>query len=480
LKELSSVDAVGQAELVRRGSVSALELVEAAIARIEAVNPVLNALVTPLYEKARREAMSVDPSLPLAGVPYVLKDHFTASACDPLSEGTRVLKDLRWAPDHDSHYVTKMRAAGCVLIGKTNLSEFALRATTEPAAWGPCRNPWDTTRSPGGSSGGSGAAVAAGMVPIGHATDAGGSIRIPAGLNGAVGLKPSRGRISQGPDFGDVWANGAWCLGAITRSVRDAAAALDAVSGYMPGDPYTAPPPQAPYLNEVGVLPGRLRVGFLARAAEGFPAIDAEVADGVKATAALLEELGHDVVEAHPDDLDRQMDDALTGFMGIAGSGVGWILNYWSKAIGRTIRQNDVEPATWAMMSLGEHFTGRAFLDAVESTAAFTRRIVAWWNEFDLLLTPTTAVPAFELGALDADDPVEGLRRSSAVTGGFTVPFNITGQPAVSLPLHWTSAGLPAGMQFVAAYGREDLLIRVASQLEAARPWTDRKPPLRA
>lgn len=474
----SQLDAVGHADLVRTGAASAAELVEAAIARIEALNPELNAVVTPLFDKARAEAGRVQSGLPLAGVPYVLKDHLTCSAGDPMSDGIRAVREARWAPDHDSHYVTRMRAAGAVLVGKSNLPELALRPTTEPEAWGPTRNAWDPTRSAGGSSGGSGVAVASGMVPVGHATDAGGSIRIPASFNGAVGLKPSRGRVSQGPDTGDMWANGSWFVGAITRTVRDTAAVLDVVSGYEPGDPVTAPPPARPFADEVGADPGRLRVGFLARTVEGYPDLDPEVAEGVHATARQLEGLGHEVEEAHPGALDRQLDGVLDGFMGMVGSGVGWNLDRWSQRIGRPLGQADVEATTWLIKTSGDALTGAGFVDAMDRIHSYARAVAGWWGGYDLLLTPTMAAPAplLDTAGLAASDPAGALSGAAASTGGFTIPFNITGQPAISLPLHRTSAALPVGMQLVAAYAREDLLLRVAAQLEAVAPWADRRP----
>ncbi len=316
------------------------------------------------------------------------------------------------------------------------------------------------------------------MVPIGHATDAGGSIRIPASYNGVVGLKPSRGRVSQGPDTGDMWANGSWFLGAITRTVRDTAAVLDVLSGYEPGDPVTAPPPVRPYAEEVGADPGRLRVGFLARTVEGYPDLDSEVADGLVATARLLESLGHEVEEAHPDALDHQLDGVLDGFMGMVGSGVGWNLDRWSQRLGRPLGQADVEATTWLIKTSGDAMTGAGFIAAMDGIQSYARRVASWWDGHDLLLTPTMATPAplLDTAGLAASDPAGALSGAAASTGGFTIPFNITGQPAISLPLHWTAGGLPVGMQLVAAYGREDLLFRVAAQLEVAAPWVDRRP----
>ncbi|RNL62876.1 amidase [Nocardioides marmoriginsengisoli] len=321
--------------------------------------------------------------------------------------------------------------------------------------------------------------MAAGLVPVAHATDAGGSIRIPSSLTGTVGLKPSRGRVSQGPEVGDAFLNGSWYLGAITSTVRDAAAVLDAVSGYMPGDPFCAPPPERTFLSEVGRSSERLRIGFMQRAADGYDPIHSEVRAGTVATAELLAEMGHEVVEAHPAALDHQ--DVLEAFMAVVGSGVGWLLDRWSSVLGRPIVESDVEPGTWMMLESTRSVTGSQFIASVERTTRFGREVASWWDEYDVLLTPTMAVPAFELGALDAPgDPAEATRRSVAITGGFTVPFNVSGQPAISLPLHLTAAGLPYGLQFVARYGREDVLFRLAAELEQATPWAQRVPAVHA
>ena len=481
--DLAWVDGVGQAELVRTGEVAAAEVVEAAIARIERVNPMINAIATPLYDKARREASAPDlRERPLGGVPYVLKDHLSGSAGDPMYEGMRFLRDLGWVERADSHVVTRYRDGGFVLVGKANLPELAMSITTESVAYGPCRNPWDTTRSVGGSSGGSAAAVAAGLVPIAHATDAGGSIRIPSSMCGVVGLKPSRGRTSQGPALGDVWSSGSWHVHAITRSIRDTAAVLDVTSGYLAGDPFTAPPPTRPFATEVGADPGRLRVGFMARTPVGFSGLHDECRQAVVATAHLLESLGHHVEEAHPQSIDQMADAPMEAFVGVAGSGVAWMLDRWSRITGREIGPDDVEPYTWALVQLSKDLTGSQLLEALEAIIAAGRSFAGWWDEgYDLLVTPTIAVPPYELGFLDAspENPLESLLKAGAVTP-YTGAYNMSGQPAVSLPLHWSAEGLPIGVQLGAAYGREDVLLRVGSQLETAQPWADRRPPVQA
>jgi amidase len=473
-------DATALADLVRRREASPRELVDAAIARIERLNPRLNAVITPRFDRARAEAASGDiPDGPFRGVPFLLKDLGCHSAGDPYHAGMRLLRDLRWVEPSDTYLAAKFRAAGFVFLGKTNTPELGPLPTTEPEAYGPTRNPWDPDRSPGGSSGGSAAAVAAGMVPVAHANDGGGSIRIPASACGLVGLKPSRGRTSLGPDAGEVWA-GMAVEHVVTRSVRDTAAVLDAVAGYMPGDPYVAPPPARPYGDEVGASPGRLRVGLLARVPAGAGLeVHPECQRAVDDTGRLLASLGHVVEEAHPPALDdpQALDAALT----VVTAWTARDLAYWSARTGRTIGPGDVEPLIWAVADVGRTPTAVDYIRAVEYLQGHTRRLAAWWAEgFDLLLTPTLFEPPPPLGHFTVrEEPLRGFALAGAFVA-FTLPFNMSGQPAVSLPLHWSPEGLPIGVQLIAAYGREDALLRVAAQLEMARPWRDRLPPIRA
>jgi amidase len=478
--ELASMDATAQADMVRRREASPAELVEAAIGRIERLNPTLNAVITPLFEKARATAASRTlPDGPFRGVPFLLKDLVCHSAGDPYHAGMRVLRDLGWVEAHDTYLAGKFRAAGFIFLGRTNVPELGPLPTTEPVAHGPTRNPWDTARSPGGSSGGSAAAVASGMVPAAHANDGGGSIRIPASECGLVGLKPSRGRVSQGPDGAEMWA-GMAIEHVVTRSVRDTAAILDAVAGYMPGDPYVAPPPLRPYHTEVGADPGRLRIGVLARAPGGEPAVHPECTRAVEVAMRQLESLGHEVVDSWP----RALEDveANRASLAVVTSWTARDLEYWSERTGRTIGPADVEPMIWSVAEIGRTCSAVQYIRAVEELHAFTRRVSAWWHEgFDLLLTPTLPEPPPRLGEFDPtpEDPLHGFARAGAFVT-FTMPFNMTGQPAISLPLHWSSDGLPIGVQLVAAYGREDVLVRVAAQLEAAAPWATRRPPVYA
>ena len=478
--DLSHLDATAQAALVRGGEVSPSELVEAAIARIEAVNPQLNAVITPLYEGARAQAASASlPDGPFRGVPFLLKDLSAHSAGDPFHEGMAFLKKRSWTESEDTALAARFRAAGLVVVGKANTPELGILPTTEPAAYGPTRNPWDPTRSTGGSSGGSAAAVAAGLVPIAHANDGGGSIRIPASECGLVGLKPTRGRVSSGPEFGDVMG-GLTCELVVSRSVRDTAAALDAVHGMEPGDPFTAPDPTRPFLDEVGAEVGALRIGVLTASPGGAVTVHPDCVAATEAAARLLESLGHHVEVSHPKALDHP--DYTAHFITNWAAGSAWSLDYWSRRTGVEIGPEDVEPLTWALADLGRSSTAAQWLGAREWLQVNSREVAAWWTEgHDLLLTPTIAEPPPVLGTFDSppDNPLHGLFRAAEVVP-FTPPFNVTGQPAISLPLHWNADGLPIGVQLVAAFGREDLLLRVAAQLEAAQPWADRRPPIHA
>jgi amidase len=476
---LATLDATAQADLVRKGEVSPVELVDAAIARIERIDAQLNAVILPSFEKAREQVRGGHiGGGPFRGVPFLLKDLGAHLAGDPLHAGMRFLRDLDWREPGDTHLAVKLRDAGFVFLGRTNTPELGLLPTTEPEAYGPTRNPWDAARSPGGSSGGAAAAVASGMVPVAHASDGGGSIRIPASHCGLVGLKPSRGRNSFGPDLGERWA-GLSAEHVVSRSVRDAAAILDATAGWMPGDPYTAPPPARPFASEVGAPPGRLRIGLMSRPAGG-AAIDPDCVAAAEDAAGLLRSLGHEVEVSHPQ---------ATGGPGIGRAVVTVIacctaraLDACSQKTGRTIGANDVEPLTWAVAEMGRAVGAAAYIAALATIHVETRRIAAWWSSgFDLLLTPTVGEPAPELGQFHStpEHPFTGWMRAVPFSS-FTSTFNATGQPAISLPLFWNQRGLPIGVQLVAAYGREDLLLRVASQLEEARPWRDRRPPIHA
>lgn len=475
-----TIDATEQARLVRDGEASPSELVDDAIERLERLNPQLNAVIHPLLDQAREAAASELPDGPFRGVPYLVKDFSCYMAGVPVHEGMRAVRDAGHVADHDMLMTERLRQAGLVILGRTNTPELGILPTTEPVAFGPTRNPWDLGRSPGGSSGGSAAAVAAGIVAAAHGNDGGGSIRIPASHCGLVGLKPSRARVSLAPDFGDVF-NGLVVDLALTRSVRDAAGILDAMHGPASGDPYAAPPPDRPYIEEVGADPGRLRIGLMTAPPGGQFETHPECVAAAEGAATLLEGLGHNVERSHPSELDDQ--EQIANFLVRWTAGVDWNLKYWSAAIGRELGEADVEPCTWALAEQGRTHSGGDLLRAIEHAQASSRRTASWWAEdgFDLLLTPTCGEPPPLLGEFDAppDNPVAPIVRAIPFAT-FTAPFNTTGQPAISLPLHVTADGLPVGVQLVASYGREDLLLRVAAQLEEASPWAELMPPVHA
>lgn len=480
MDELASLDATGQADLIRTGQTTAVELVESAIERIEKLNIELNAVIHPLYDKARAATTSPElPEGPFRGVPMVIKDLGATTQGDPYHAGMHFLKELAWHEQDDSHVVRKFRAAGFVVVGKTNTPELGILPTTEPEAHGPTRNPWDPTRSTGGSSGGSAAAVASGMVPIAHANDGGGSIRIPASECGLFGLKPSRGRVSAGPEGG---VSGFLAIDhVVTRSVRDSAAVLDLISGWMPGDLYVAPPPARPFAEELGADPGRLRIGVLTRAPGGIGDIHADCRRAVEEAASLLQDLGHIVEDDAPIGLD---DPDLVGqFLTLWTVGQAYQLDHWSRKANRRISRHDVEALTWALAEMGRAYTAVDLMRTQEILLRVATRVALWFSDsgFDLLLTPTLAEPPPPLGEFDPTpgDPLRPIFRAAAITP-FTPMFNTTGQPAMSVPLHWSDDDLPIGVQFAAAYGREDVLLRLASQLEEARPWRHRRPGIHA
>jgi amidase len=464
------LDATAQAALIASGEVAAHELTQAAIDRIDKVDGTINAVIHRRFEKALAEVDAGLPPGPFRGVPFLIKDLFADSAGDPAHQGNRALKEAGWTAQRDSWLVGRLRAAGFAFLGRTNTPEFGLVPVTEPQAYGACRNPWDPSRSPGGSSGGSAAAVAAGMVPVAHASDGGGSIRIPASMCGLVGLKPSRGRTTLGPD-GDESALSVQHV--VARSVRDTAALLDVLRGPGPGDMVTAPPPARPYLSEVTVRPAPLRIGTL-DSRPGAP-VDPECRAAVNSTALLLEQLGHFVSDDHPE-IDGEASRSF---------GARWVvnarvrLNWLGRLLGREVNADDVEPLTWAMASVGASVAGADYAAAVASGSVLARKFGLWWEDHDLLVTPTLGELPPLIGELEPppDDPFATQERTGRLVP-FTTHFNVTGQPAISLPLHVSASGLPVGVQIVAAYGREDLLIQVAAQLEEAAPWQDRRPPI--
>ncbi len=479
--DLAMLDATAQAELVRRRELTPLDLVDAAIARIEKLNPAVNAVITPTFERARERATSAAlPAGPFRGVPFLMKDLDNCTAGEPFHCGMRFLRDLAYVADHDAYLAERFSAAGLISLGKTNTPELGLTVTTEPEAYGPSRNPWNLDHSTGGSSGGSAAAVACGMVPAAHASDGGGSIRIPASECGLVGLKPSRGRVSLGPDYAEYWS-GLVISHVVTRSVRDSAAILDAVSTPDPGDPYVAPAPRRPFVAEVGTNPGKLRMGVMARMPAGAGQLHPDCKAAVEAAAKLCEGLGHRVEYTHPEALDR-FEEVTMHFSHIVTAWTASGLDEWSKLTGRPITAASVERTTWELAELGRHISAPQYVTTAKWLGRYTREMAAWWGGgFDVLVTPTIAEPPPPLGALTPSAGDAGAATTRILhLMPFTPAFNMTGQPAVSLPLHWNAAGLPIGVQFAAAYGREDVLVRLAAQLEEASPWAQKWPPVHA
>ena len=474
--DLARLDAVAQAALVRSGEVSPLELVDAAIGRIEALNPQLNAVIHERFERARDEAASPDlPDGPFRGVPFLLKDLWPTSAGDPFHMGIKAFKEAGYIHPEDANLTKRYREAGFVIVGRTNTPELGLVATTEPLAYGPTHNPWSLDHGPGGSSGGSAAAVASGMVPCANASDGGGSIRIPAAMCGLVGLKPSRGRGSMGP-LRDEW--GVSVQHVVSHSVRDTAAVLDATWAPFPGDGVIAPAPGRPWLDEIGVTEP-LRIGVLDHALGGVPT-HAECTASARRGAELAAALGHHVEEAYPAEMDRMAEHGpLVTTMWAVGATAS--LLSLAPLLGRELTEDDVEPGTWALAEWGNSASAVELASAQGKMAVVRRALAAWWEDYDLLITPTTAAPPPLLGQLVAtdDEPLRGLIGSTPYAT-FTAVFNQSGQPAISLPLHRTADGLPVGTQVVAAYGREDLLIRIAAQLEAQVGWADERAPIHA
>ena len=388
------------------------------------------------------------------------------------------MRDAHFVAPHDTYLGAKFKAAGFICVGKTNTPELGLITTTEPEAFGPSHNPWDLARSTGGSSGGSAAAVAARMVAVAHANDGGGSIRIPASECGLVGLKPSRGRVSFGPDTGDGW-HGFAIEHVVTRSVRDTAAVLDQIAGNMPGDPYSAPPQHGPFIQDVGAELGRLCIGLMKRTPLGSPPMHPDCLAAVEDAAQALQSLGHNVEESHPATMD-ECQSIMEPFVSVISGHTALVLEQLGVVFGRKITAEDVEPWTWFLAELGFGLSATRYLAAIQVLQVMSRRLTQWWADgFDLLLIPTLAAPPPPLGALviTRDRLAEGARRLLEFSP-FCAFSNISGQPAISLPLFWNSSNLPIGVQLVANFGREDLLIRVAAQLEQARPWKDRRPPV--
>lgn len=479
------LDATAHAELIASGEATAVELVDAAIERIEALDQTtpegadgpINAVVMRWFEHAREQAAAVDAGAlegaPFRGVPFLLKDLWAEYEGFPMSNGNAALKEAMLPAPESSTLVDRFVDAGLMMLGRTNSPELGSLPVTEPEAWGPTRNPWNLGHTCGGSSGGAAAAVAAGMVPIAHASDGGGSIRIPASCGGLFGLKTSQGRITQGPVRTETGFSVQFC---VSRSVRDSARLLDAVHGPGVGDTVIAPAPERSYADELGVDPGRLRIGLLDAHPSG-GTMHPDCVTAVREAATMLEGLGHDVSHGHPAVLD---DPTFTPrFMAVWASMMASGIDACSATLGRELTADDVEPVNWAQREWAQALSATDFNTGMAAIAQYRRDVQSWWDVdgWDLMLSPTLNEPPTPIGEHLAQpgDPMAGMKRAAQFVA-YTPPFNTSGQPAISLPLTWNADGLPIGIQLVAAYGREDLLFRVAAQLEAAHPWADRRP----
>jgi amidase len=492
-KEYDQYDGLGLAELVRRKEVSPAEICEEAITRIECVNPALNAVITPMYDLARKALEKPLPDGPFTGVPFLLKDLLGDFAGVRQTMGSKACKN--YIPTQDSELVKRYKQAGLVILGKTNTPEFGLMGVTEPELHGPTRNPWNTDHTPGGSSGGSAAAVASGMVPLASANDGAGSIRIPASCCGLFGLKVSRGRTPSGPVHGQTW-QGAVVEHVISRTVRDSAAILDATQGADVGALYIIAPPSRPYMDEIEQSPGRLRIAFNTQSPIDTP-VHPECIRAVEHTVGLLEELGHELEEARPEIDGRALAKSLiTMYSGV----IAETMDELKSVLGRKAKPSDVEAITWTIGLLGRTYSAVHFVKAMNEWELAARIMGRFHETYDIYLTPTLAYPPVRIGEL-APKPVElallktinllglgrllinsGITEKLAVESLAKMPFtqlaNFTGQPAMSVPLYWTADQLPCGVHFMGRYGDEATLLRLAAQLENAQPWFDKRPPV--
>ena len=483
-------DGLGLAELVRQKQVSPLEVVEAAVERIERYNPALNAVIYKMYESARETAKKPLPDGPFAGVPMLLKDLLATVEGIPTSSGNKLWKNI--PARQDSELVRRWKKAGVILLGKTNTPEFGLTPFTESLALGPARNPWDTSRTPGGSSGGSAAAVAARMVPFASGGDGGGSIRIPASACGLFGMKPTRGRTPIGPEIGEAW-NGFAIEHILSRSVRDSAAMLDATQGSDIGAPYAAPG-AGNFLEAVSQAAGKLRIAFSGKPLLG-KNVSPDVLKGLESSVKLLQELGHEVIEDAPL-IDGEAFSLA--FVKILAAEMRADIEEAARAAGKKVSVDDFDPASFGLGMLGSALSAEEYASASRYLQKSARQVSQFFESYDMLLTPVLSQPPVEIGALQ---PVPAEKALISVLGRingggllkmlgiikplaaqtfefipWTPVFNVTGQPAMSVPLHWTESGLPVGMHFVGKFGDEASLFRLAGQLEQAYPWRDKIP----
>ena len=464
-------DATALAGLVAKREVAPKEILETAIARAEQVNPAINAIVHKQYEQARKAVAAGLPDGPLKGVPYLIKDLGFFEKGEPATFGSSLFAN--YVADHDTAYVRRCKQAGLVFMGRSSSPEFGLSPNTEPRLYGSCRNPWNLEHSAGGSSGGAAAAVIAGILPMAHATDGGGSIRIPAAQCGLFGLKPSRGRISLAPDAGEGW--GGLSIGhVVSRSVRDSALMLDCTSGPEPGDPYAAPTPEHTFVAAIARPPGKLRIALMRGDHRGGK-LHPECTKAVEGAAKLCQSLGHIVEEADPR-LDlvslRAHNSAIAAANTARALGLRW------KALGREPNQKDIEASTWAAYQRGLKVSAVEYVEAIAAAHAMGRKLAAFLGSYDAILSTTLPGPPPKLGYFDTNGDVQTFADRVTEYLSITPLHNATGTPAMSVPLHWTADGLPVGVHFAGRYGDEATLLRLAAQLETAQPWFDRIPRL--
>lgn len=496
--EYDQFDGTGLAELMKEGKISSIEVCEEAIRRAENLNPKLNAIITKTYDLAKEMAKISRKEAPFCGVPFLLKDAHHALKGFPMSSGSVLLKS--YTPPYDSEIVSRFKKGGLVILGKTNTPEFKLAYFTEPKAFGPTRNPWNLDYSCGGSSGGSAAAVAAHIVPLASATDEGGSIRVPASYCGLFGFKPSRGRNPVGPDFDEEW-DGMSHSHVITRSVRDSAAVLDAVSGFENGAPYGIFNNERPFIQEVDIEPRKLRIAFYIRPAYGRD-VHPECVRAVEQTCALLGSLGHEVVEEEPDYKEEEV--ALNWFIVLMGNATA-LIDKLIRIYGPSAVRNGLELSSYSLYSIGQTLKVLDFIKAKHRWRQLGTTMDQMMDKYDIVLTPTLGEPPVPVGSQQpssADEfsmklfssfPGKMMLTSRKLTFSIlekivdtimkgqmplTLIANITGQPAMSVPLYWSKEGLPCGVQFIGRYGGEAKLFRLAGQLEKAQPWFDKKPPI--
>jgi amidase/6-aminohexanoate-cyclic-dimer hydrolase len=471
ITEYRDLDGISLSNLIAKGEVSASDVLETALEQVDRLNPIVNALSQRLDDYARNQVNAGLPGGSLSGVPFPIKDLGADVTGTLTSNGS----NRYHAPStHDSTIVTRFRQAGLVFIGKSNTPEFGLTVSTEPARFGPTRNPWDLSRIAGGSSGGAAAAVAAGIAPLAHATDGGGSIRVPASCCGLFGLKPTRARTPAGPDRGEGWS-GLSCGHAVSRSVRDSAALLDKIAGGELGAPYPAPGQSGSFSDAVKRAPGRLKIAFSTTAPTGV-AVDPDCVQAVVEAAKLLADLGHELIEAQPAFDAGALGESL-GVIIAANTAAG--IDLHAKQTGKPLEESEFEPITWRTAQMGRTYSAERYATALIRIHETSRMAAEFHQTYDVYMCPVLAKPPLELGILRLSNPDFGTYVTTLLGfSPFTAYANMTGQPAMSLPLHWTQSGLPVGVMVTAAYGAEELLFSLAGQVEIAKPWFHKRPVL--